>query len=477
MRLNHPVPFRFTPRPYQRTLWSHMLEGGTRSKRAVLVWHRRSGKDKNALNLLLWAAMVDRPGVYYYFFPTYGQAKRVLWDGIDGDGHKFLFHHVPPEMIVGKPNETELKFTLRNINGGESLVQLIGTDNMDFIVGSNPVGCVFSEYSIQHPRAWDLVRPILNENKGWAVFIFTPRGRNHGFKLFEAACGEPTWLVERLKVTDTAREDGLPIITADDIEQERRTGMEEDLIQQEYYCSFQGGASGSYFGSQLDQAHKDGRVTSVAWEPSVPVVTAWDIGIGDRNAIWFAQLVGAEVRLIDYLEAHGEGLPFYVRELKTRPYVYERYSHYAPHDIEVREYTTGRSRRETAETLGLYFTTVAKLAKDDQIDAARRLFHRCWFDKARCADGINALSNYRKEYDEKRAEYKRTPLHDWASHGADAFMNLSLGMRDPQAERANVPVIRAESEFSLFGARPPDEQVLVGAETPWWWSRRGGGTE
>lgn len=224
------LPHRFAPRAYQLPFLSAWDSG---KKRFVIVWHRRSGKDKTAFATLP-KKMFERVGAYFYFAPTYTQGKKIIWDGMDRDGFKFT-DHVPREIVKSR-NETEMKIEL--ING--SYLQVIGTDKIDSIVGTNPVGCIFTEYSLQDPRAWDLIRPILAENGGWAVFIFTPRGMNHGWKVLQQAQANPdTWFWQILTVDDTG------VISPDVVEQERRE-MPHELFEQEYYCKFIEGA-GSFF--------------------------------------------------------------------------------------------------------------------------------------------------------------------------------------------------------------------------------------
>lgn len=218
------LPHNFTPRAYQLPLLQAM-DGG--SKRAVIVWHRRAGKDKTCLNLII-KKMYEQVGTYYYLFPTYNQGKKVLWDGIGKDGKRFI-DHFPPELVESK-NETELKIKTKN----GSLFQIIGTDNIDAIVGTNPIGCIFSEYALQNPKAWDYVRPILAENGGWAIFIFTPRGMNHGWKMLQQAQANG-WFNEVLTVDDTQS------ISKEALDEERRE-MPQDLFEQEYYCKFIEGA-------------------------------------------------------------------------------------------------------------------------------------------------------------------------------------------------------------------------------------------
>jgi hypothetical protein len=389
------------------------------------VWHRRAGKEKTFINYVARRAACDRVGTYFYLFPTYTQAKKVLWDGRDREGFPFLAHF--PREIVRKKNEAELRVEL--VNG--SAIQLVGSDNIDSVLGTNPVGCVFSEYALQDPKAWDYMRPILRENGGWAIFDYTPRGKNHGFSLYQMARNNPDWFAEILTVADTKA------LSEDDINKERREGMSEELVQQEFYCSFEGVQFGAYFGKQLKDAEDDGRVTRVAYEPNIGVETWWDLGIGDSTAIWFTQSIGREIRVIDFYEASGEGFPHYAKKLQERPYVYSR--HHAPHDIEVRELGSGRSRKETAASLGIVFDVVPNLALEDGIEAARSLIARCWFDQDRCERGLNALASYHKAYDDKARDWKSYPAHDWSSHAADAFRYLAVGHKTSPV-KTDVPV-------------------------------------
>ena len=361
-------------------------------------------------------------------FPTYAQAKKVLWDGRDREGFPFMGHF--PREIVKHKNETELRLEL--ING--SAVQLIGTDNIDSVLGTNPVGCVFSEYSVQDPKAWDYIRPILRENGGFAVFDYTPRGKNHGYQLYQMARSNSDWYAEMLTVTDTLA------IPESEIDKERREGMSEELIQQEYYCSFEGVQFGAYYGKQLQQAEQDKRIGNVPYETELGVETWWDLGIGDSTSIWFTQSTGREIRCIDYYENSGEGLAHYAKKLQEKPYVYS--AHHAPHDIEVRELGSGRSRKEIAQSLGIVFQVVPNIPLDDGIEAARSILSRCYFSREKCQRGLDALTSYHKAYDDKLKDWKSYPQHDWSSHAADAFRYLAVGHKTtPVKTREAVEIV------------------------------------
>ncbi len=429
------LPYCYEPRPYQVPTLKALDDG---CKRAIQVWHRRSGKDKTDIAYTA-CAMLDRVGTYFYIYPSYTQAKKAIWDGRDRDGFPFL-GHFPKELITAK-HEQELKLTYRN----GSIFQLIGSDNIDSIMSTNPVGVVFAEYSLQDPKAWDYVRPILRENGGWAIFNFTPRGKNHAWELLNMARGNPDWHVSVLTVDDTQA------LSKADIDAERREGMDEDLVQQEYYCSFEGVLQGAYYGKQIAEAEKDGRIGNVPYERNIGVETWWDIGVGDTTSIWFTQSVGREVLCIDYLEASGESVAYYAKELQAKPYTY--LSHNGPHDLSVREWGNSDAidnrpvtRLDSAKAQGIDFRVVPKVSLESGIDTARSFFARCRFDRTNCRRGLDALASYCKEYDEKMKQFRSYPAHDWSSHAADAFRYLAVGHRTTEKPRKEV------DPFMIHGA-------------------------
>ena len=421
------IPHLFTPREYQIPIFAAM-DGDYR--RACLVWHRRAGKDLTLWNLTIKKAL-ERRGTYFYALPVYTQAKKVIWQGMSNEGFRFL-SHVPKE-IIRNLNNTEMRITLKN----GSIIQLIGTDNIDSIVGTNPVGMVFSEYALQNPKACEPVRPIPAPPAGSAVFNFTPRGRNHGWRLFKMAENNPDWFVQRLDVDDTG------LLTPKDIERERTEGMPEELIASEYFCSWDAALPGAYYREQLDRAHTDNRITSVPHRPGYPVYTGWDIGVGDATGIWFIQVIGNDLHVIDYEQHSGEGLPFYVNLIKEKGYTYAE--HFAPHDIVAREFASGKSRLEMARDLSLYLTVVRKSPIDDGINCVRAMFNRFQFDQDKCGHGIDCLAAYRKEFDDKHQMWKTKPVHDWSSHAADAFRSFCMGFDEMAHQHHNRPtrVIRA----------------------------------
>lgn len=419
------VPHNYTPRVYQIPFWRAMDPKGKNARRALLTWHRRAGKDITCANFMI-SRMPQRKGAYYYYFPTMAQGRKILWDGRDKDGRRLLLDHFPPGSIVGKPNESEMK--IKTVWG--SLFQIVGTDRLE-VVGPNPVGCVFSEFSLQNPRGWNYVRPILAENEGWAVFNGTPRGRNHHHRLFEMANGNPDWFCQLLTVDHTKA------IQKRAIDTERRAGMSEELIQQEFFCSWDSGLQGAYYGRPMAKMRQDGRIVAdLPYDRNYLVHTAWDLGIGDSTSIWWFQEVGPWIHALDYYENSGEGMEHYVRTIRERKeeFEYEYGNHFAPFDVTKRELGTGVQLLDTASDLGLSFYTLPREKRVvDGIERVRRILPRVRMHAKRCEFGIECLEHYQKSLNEHmsteyRPVYSETPEHSWPSHRADAFRYLSMAL-------------------------------------------------
>lgn len=427
------LPHKYEPRAYQRPVHA-ALDGGI--KRAYLIWHRRAGKDKTAWNHLIKETQ-KRVGVYFYVFPTYRQGKKALWDGIDGQGVKLLDHI--PKALIKSMNATEMKIELTN----GSLIQVVGSDNIDNLMSTNPVGAVFSEFALQDPAAWDYLSPIFVENDGWVIFVTTPRGRNHAFKLYEMALqNQEHWHVSLLGVKDTG------VVSLERIERERREGKSDELINQEYHVSWDAPLPGAYYSREITAAYTDtpSRITKVPYQKAALVDTWWDIGVDDYTAIWFTQSIGREIHVIDFYQGSGEGLPHYARMLGEKRdklgYAYGR--HVGPHDMAVREFGSGKSRVDTALDLGIRFEVCKRHALADGIEAVRGLLPICYFDQDKCQKGIDALASYTKKFDEKNQQFTSTPEHNFASHGADAFRTLAMSHK----WRTAVPSARAVKPVS-----------------------------
>lgn len=417
------IPYKFTPRVYQKDLMA-ALDGGYR--RAIAVYHRRAGKDKTMFNIVIKKAL-QRRGVYYYFFPEFAQGRRVIWDGIDGSGFKFL-DHIPEQLIQSK-NSTDMRIELTT----GSVIQILGTDKFNKVRGSNPVGCVFSEFAFQNPKAWNIVRPILAENGGWAIFNSSVNGKNHFYDMYQMATKNKNWYVQNLTVEDTLDENGNRYVSDDVIQEERDAGMSEEMIQAEFYNNWSSNSQGFYYLTLLEDLESKGGVGRVSYDPSVSVETWWDIGVGDYTCIWFTQTFGKEINIIDYYQSNNRGMDHYAKVLQGKPYVYR--SHNFPHDIKNTEFGSGRTRLETAEELfkGTRVGWINKMGREDGINAVRMILPQCRFDKQNCLAGYDALKNYRKEWDDKNQVFRNIPVHDWASDPADAFRTLAVGIVMPKA--------------------------------------------
>lgn len=424
------LPHQWTARGYQSPVFEHMLMGGLENKRALELWHRRAGKDSFSLNFAALASQI-RVGTVWHMLPTQKQGRKVIWDGISKDGKRMIDQAFPAEMRESM-NNTEMQIKFKN----GSIYQVVGSDNYDSLVGANPVGVIFSEYSIADPKAWDFIRPILAENDGWAIFIYTPRGKNHGYKLYNLARENASrpgsrWHVSRLTVDDTFRDAArtTPVISPAAIQEERDLGMAEEKIQQEFYCSFDTGMEGAFYTRELNKIEADGRLGDFPHNPMLPVQTWWDIGFRDATSVIFTQTGhDGQPIIIDYLEERNQGLPFWVKTLASLPYVYATSTpHNGPHDLENHDWSTGKTRQEMADSLGLKFTVVPKIPVPDGIDAVRAILGTARFNKKTTGRLWDALTSYRRDYDERNNIFRDNPLHDWASHGSDAMRYLAVG--------------------------------------------------
>ena len=375
----------------------------------VLVCHRRFGKTVLAVNQLIGSALKCTKNAprFAYIAPLRNQAKTVAWD--------YLLHYSAP--FRASANIAELSVNL--INGAR--ITLYGADNPDALRGIYLDGVVLDEYAQMAPKTWsEVLRPAIADRGGFAIFIGTPKGRNNFFQLYEAGLDDPEWFVTMLKASDTG------VVDPDELRR-LKSAMSEDEYAQEFECSFQAANAGAYYGKQMTEAAP--RITRVPWEPKVPVTTAWDLGIDDATSIWFCQQVGKEVRLIDYYENSGEGLPHYAAQLKARPYVYG--DHLLPHDAQVKELGTGMSRVEVLQGYGINPTVVPMQRVEDGINAVRMLLPRCYWDAEKCAQGVLALQEYSRDWVDKLETWRASPRHDKWSHGADAFRYLAIGLQPP----------------------------------------------
>lgn len=426
------LPNEWNPRRYQLPAWNALSSG---IKRALLIWHRRAGKDDVCLHFAATQAM-QRVGNYWHMLPEYAQARKSVWNAVNPHTGKRRIDEAFPQALRKRMNTQEM--LIEFVNG--STWQLVGSDSFNSLVGSPPIGVTASEWALANPAAWAYLRPILRENGGWAVFITTPRGRNFTHRMYEGALNDPAWFVQKLTVAETGVLSPAEL-ASEQAEYVREYGADdgENLFRQEYYCDFDAALVGAYFARQMSDAEREGRIAAVPYDPRHPVHTSWDLGMDDATAIWFWQVVGAQVRLIDYLENNGQTLGWYAAELRSRPYVYGE--HYLPHDAEITDISAagGMSRKQTLESLGLRCRVVPRVNhKADAIHAVRSILPRCVFDKEKTRLGVDALAQYRRVFDQERKTYQDRPYHDWTSHAVDAFdgMARSVEQASPGAEWA-----------------------------------------
>lgn len=380
----------------------------------LTVAHRRAGKTVARINKLIQkAAVCDKQAPRFgYLAPFYIQAKDIAWNYLKA-------YSAPILDLGGKVNESELSVTFPH-NGAQ--IRLYGADNAERMRGLYFDGLSADEAQDIKPGVLtQIIMPALADRGGWLDMSGTPKGWGNLLgQTYKRAKDDPEWFVQVLKASETNLIDGAEL-------DRLRRAMPENEYLQEFECSFDAAITGAYFAKELQAAESQGRITGVPYDPMLRVNTAWDLGISDSMSIWFWQQTGREVRVIDYYEASGFGLDHYVRVLSDKGYLYDR--HFAPHDIQVRELSSGKSRLEVAAGLGVRFDVVPQIGVKDGIDAARMTIPRCYFDAKKCVAGLDALRQYREKIDEKRG-ISFGPLHDWSSHAADSFRYLCVALQE-----------------------------------------------
>lgn len=412
------LPFNFEPRWYQLPLLQALDSG---KKRAAVVWPRRHGKDKTILNWCIKTLGNPRslPQTCFYCLPEISQGRKVIWDNIDQSGFSLKKHF--PEPLVANMNNHEMKVTFNN----GSIFQVVGSDRYDSLIGTNPKIIVFSEYAKTNPKAWEILGPIVDDpgNDGVAIFISTPRGKNHFHKLFLNAKKNPDkWFSELLT------NDNTHIMSEKQLNELRNEGRSEEYIQQEYFCSFEGLIEGAIYGRYILEAERERRVTHVPYDRTFLVHTAWDIGL-DATSVVFFQIIGNQINIIDHYESKNLAMVGSINEVKARPYQYG--THFAPHDGKNRSVQTNSTFVDIAEQMGF---NMHVLPNDktiiDGIEIVKGIMPRIFFDSVKCEYLISCLQSYHTEFDENLQKYRKEPAHDWTSHAADALRYACIAIKD-----------------------------------------------
>ena len=407
------IEIPYAPRPQQFNLHADP------SRFKICVSHRRWGKSVYAITELLRKALeiqTERSdGRFMYLAPYYRQAKQVAWDYLC-----YYTRDIPGTKI----NQSELRVDL--ING--SRIRLAGAgDDPDALRGIFLDGIVLDEYADMSPRVWsEICRPALVDRKGWAIFIGTPKGKNHFWRLFEDTKTDSEWFRKIYRASETKVLDQKELDAA-------RKEMGDDEYKQEFECSWSAAIKGSYYGAIIEDAEKENRITQVEVDPALPVHVAWDLGISDSCSLWFFQVTLGEVRFVDFYEHSGVGLEHYVKVMEQKGYWYG--DDWLPHDAKVRELGTGRTRAETLINMGRRPRIVPNHKVEDGINAARLLLQHCYFDELNCEQGINALRSYQREWDDVKRVFRKTPLHNWASHASDSFRYAAMAYRNIKPEK------------------------------------------
>ncbi len=410
------------PFPHQTRILKAVLD----EKHVLAIIHRRAGKDICCLQAWVLRAL-KRVGTHVYLFPMLTQARQVIWSGMDFDGKPFL-SNVPHSLIEYK-NDARMEIKL--ING--SRLVLGGSNNIDSLMGTNPVTIIYSEFALHHPMARQYLNPILIQNGGLEIIQSTPRGKNHLWDLYETVRENPIYHIEHLSIDKTFKNDGTPIITPEQVIQARAMGMSQEMFDQEFMVSFDVGNVGSYFTREMAAMEADGRLTYLKPNPNLPLHTVWDLGGTDATACWLFQLEGGFINLLHIVHDSGQGLKWYLDkvELIRQSFGCRWGNHFMPHDVKQAHqgWEQAESRLMIARKHGWFFQVTPKVNFEDGIEALRYIFSKIRVDKTNCQIGIRAMREYQREYDDARACYKQKPLDNWATHIADALRYLAVNYR------------------------------------------------
>jgi phage terminase large subunit len=382
---------------------------------AVIVAHRRAGKTVATINDIIKRAIVENKpdGRYAYLAPYLNQAKDIAWS--------YLQKYASP--ITGTTfNASELRADLPN----GARIRLYGADNADRMRGIYLDGIVIDEPADQRGSIFpEIIRPALADRQGWATFIGTPKGHNAFYDTYQQAIENPEWFALMLKASQSG------LLPESELKA-LRLSMSADQYAQELECSFEAAVQGAYYGKIIADI-EDEQVCAVPHEPNLPVDVYFDLGFNDATAMWFIQSErsGFKHRIIRYYENSGETISHYVNvlnEWRDKGYTYGRIV--LPHDAEIKDLKSGRSVREIMQDMGIRAEVLPRTDNViGDIDTVRTMLPKCWFDKDNCKEGIEALKQYRKIWDDKRKVFQSHPYHDWTSHAADAFRYFATGYK------------------------------------------------
>ncbi|QIG75001.1 terminase large subunit protein [Rhizobium phage RHph_I3_18] len=446
------LPNNWEPRRYQFPLWDALQN--RRKRRAIEIAHRRWGKDDVILHHTAIEAH-NRVATYWHCLPEYAQARKAIWNAVNPHTGKRRIDEAFPHELRENTNDQEMFIRFKS----GSTWQVIGSDRYNSLVGAGVAGVVFSEWALCNPSAWGYISPMMRENNGWATFITTPRGRNHAYNMFMSAKNNPEWFAEQSSIHDTK---ALDASTLQEILQTDYIDLYgEDIgraqFEQEYECSFNAAILGAFYAREMVAVRREGRIDAIEAIEGRPVHRAWDIGVKDDTSIWWFQVVGAQVFILDCYTASGVGLDHYADVVRKRAeeHGWKDGIDFVPHDAKIKEWGTGRTRVETMRGEGLNPQLVPMATKMDGINAARVTLARCIFHPRTEDVGISALEQYRREWDDDKKAFKASEVHDWTSHLADAFRYLAMSWRSIPAIIEEAPRIPPPGKFRAPPVQEP----------------------
>lgn len=439
--------YEFRVRWYQQAF--HKALVNRTHDRLMAVWHRRAGKDEVVLNAMRTLALQD-PGTYWHCFPEQKQARKAIWNGVNGHTGKRRIFEAFPQPLIKRMQDDDMFIELNN----GATFQLIGSDRYDSTVGSGPKGIAYSEWALSNPSAWAYHSPMIRESGGFAAFITTPRGDNHAKTMFDRAQGNDAWFSQLLSIEETGALDAEELAEAlQEYQDLHGADLGRAIFEQEYLCSFSGAMVGAYWGSEMRSAERDGRIGIVPVNPDHPVNTAWDLGKAVNNPIWCFQVIGGRLKIVDFYRPESDDLLDWIKWLDDKGY---HGDDYVPDDVMDFIWGAKHTRWDLLKQAKRKPKLVKRIAVADGIHAGREAIKVAEFDAIRCELGIEGLKNYRREWDDELKTFRENPVKDWAEHIGSSWRYLGLAWREaiktaPPKAKPGELVYTAHADGSIVG--------------------------